>query len=364
MPQGWTEDRGGRRRGVVQRDDGTRITKLHRNETDAKKWVRATIVDLQRGVVIPKRSGVTFGQLVDAFNEHSIDVRATTAARNKSLLKSKAAPLGPLRVAEITPQRIQSWVTSMSRDGAAPATVSKAHELVRRVMRDAVTAGYVPANPCTDTRLPRPRDPEPVYLTPTELSWLAAAIGARYRALMLVAGYGGLRIGEACALRLNDVDFDSNTVNVRQTLSDVGGHVTIGATKTLAGRRRVPLPLFVIGELEMHVWRYGPIVPSGFLFADTANGPLRPNNFRRRSFKPAVAASGVDSRLRIHDLRHTAASIWIAAGVQQKELSTRLGHASIRMTDIYGHLYPEGDAPFSDRVGALYVPPELPKRPA
>jgi hypothetical protein len=90
------------------------------------------------------------------------------------------------------------------------------------------------------------------------------------------------------------------------------------------------------------------------VFTAPQGGPLRVTAFRARVWRPATRAAGLDG-LRIHDLRHTAVALWIAAGANPKEVAARAGHASVSFTlDRYGHLYPEADTALRDRLDALY----------
>jgi hypothetical protein len=114
----------------------------------------------------------------------------------------------------------------------------------------------------------------------------------------------------------------------------------------------VGLPRFVVEELAAHL--ADPSDPEAFVFTAPEGGTLRLHGFRARVWRPAVTAAGLDG-LRIHDLRHTAVALWIAAGANPKEVSTRAGHASVSFTlDRYGHLYPEADTALRDRLDALY----------
>jgi integrase len=96
------------------------------------------------------------------------------------------------------------------------------------------------------------------------------------------------------------------------------------------------------------------IEPDGFVFALSNGGPLRTANFRTRVWRPATRAAGLEG-LRIHDLRHTAVALWIAAGAGPKEVATRAGHMSVSFTlDRYGHPYPEADRALRDRLDRLH----------
>jgi hypothetical protein len=139
---------------------------------------------------------------------------------------------------------------------------------------------------------------------------------------------------------------------VAEIVVEVRGVLHMGPPKTRASRRTVGLPRFVVEELAAHLAAPGDL--EDFVFTAPQGGPLRLPAFRARVWRPAVISAGLDG-LRIHDLRHTAVALWIAAGANPKEVSARAGHASVSFTlDRYGHLYPEADAALRDRLDALY----------
>jgi integrase len=114
----------------------------------------------------------------------------------------------------------------------------------------------------------------------------------------------------------------------------------------------VGLPRFVVEELADHLAEPGD--PAGFVFTAPQGGPLRVTAFRARVWRPATRAAELDG-LRIHDLRHTAVALWIAAGANPKEVAARAGHTSVSFTlDRYGHLYPDSYATLRDRLDALH----------
>jgi integrase len=167
----------------------------------------------------------------------------------------------------------------------------------------------------------------------------------RYRTLVYLLAYGGLRIGEAAGLRLEHLNLLQGRVQVVQSLSEVGGRIHIGPTKTRS-RRTVSLPPFLRAMLEDHISEYSS--RDGFVFSAPEGGPIRPRNFRARAWDPAVMAAGV-SPLRIHDLRHTCAALLIEQGAHIKEVADRLGHSSPVVTmNTYAHILPSLKARLSD----------------
>ena len=176
----------------------------------------------------------------------------------------------------------------------------------------------------------------------------------RYRALIFLLAYGGLRIGEAAALRVKNVDFLRSRAHVVESSKEVDGEVIVGETKT--GRKRtVVLPEFLREQLAEHLAAFGaPAEPDSLVFAGPQGGPIRLHGFRSRVFVPAAKRLGLD-RVRVHDLRHTAVAFAIEAGWHPRKIQEMLGHSSIQVTmDRYGHLFDtlhEGDA---DRLDELF----------
>ena len=191
------------------------------------------------------------------------------------------------------------------------------------------------------------------YLTPTQVNQVADAIDARYRGLVLLGAYGGLRLGEMFGLRWGSVDLLRRRVKVNEICVEVRGEVLFGPPKTKAGIRTVPIPSVVADELAKLT---GPNPdPKALVFTGGKGAPLRAGAFRQRVWYPATKAAGLDG-LRLHDLRHTAVTLWIAAGANPKEIAVRAGHSSVvTVLDRYGHLYPEAEDRLSDALDAMAV---------
>ena len=182
---------------------------------------------------------------------------------------------------------------------------------------------------------------------------LAEAIEPRYRAMVILAAGTGLRFGEVAALRTTSIDMLRRKLQVTETLRDINGSIDFGPPKTRKSRRVVTMPQFVINDLASHLASYGD-GDGGLIFTDTLGGPIRPSNFRRRIWHPAVEAS-VGPPLRFHDLRHSHAAVPISEGVHPKTISERLGHESITITmDIYGDLLPGVEEAAADSIDAAY----------
>ena len=222
-------------------------------------------------------------------------------------------------------------------NGLSASRVRQAHQLIGAVLKFAVKAKHLPANPADGVELPRLPEVEQRYLTHEQLHSVAVASG-RYRTLVLVLGYCGLRFGEAAALRVSDVDVTARRIRVRRSVTYVTGSGLVeGATKNHTART-VPVPTFVARLLATELAdRDGDALAfegprGGFLAIENARYP----------FAKAVASVGCAGLSRLHDLRHTCASLAIRSGANVKVVQRLLGHKSATLTlDRYGHLFPD-----------------------
>lgn len=144
-----------------------------------------------------------------------------------------------------------------------------------------------------------------------------------------------------------DIGFDRRRIEVRRAFSDVGGRVVLGTPKSHQSRS-VPVPRFIAAELAAAAKGKR---TDNLLFTVRGGSIVRLSNWRLSVFLPACARAGTSARFRIHDLRHTAASLMIQAGYPPKMLQEIMGHASITTTlDLYGHLYPGEMDRYADRL--------------
>jgi integrase len=181
---------------------------------------------------------------------------------------------------------------------------------------------------------------------------LADAIELRYRALVLVAGFGGLRLGELLALRRRDVDPLHGSVSVEvQAVELHDGSRLVTAPKTHAGLRTVRLPTAVMAALSEHLMLYASPEPDALVFTGPFGGPLRRATFYK-AWDKARRAVGWPV-LHLHDLRHAAGTLAAQTGATQRELMARLGHASPAAAQRYQHAAARRDGEIAERLDAV-----------
>ncbi|MGY1705320.1 tyrosine-type recombinase/integrase [Geodermatophilus sp. SYSU D00697] len=192
-------------------------------------------------------------------------------------------------------------------------------------------------------------------LTAAEALQLAEQLGGyrrteRYRALVLVLAFGGLRFGEATALRRADV-LPGGRLRVERSVRRVGGRWVVGEPKTDAGHRTVTLPAAIAAVLEYHLEKHVGPSPDALLFSTSSGGYLARSNWNS-TFRRAADAMGLPA-VRPHELRHTGATLAAATGATTKELMRRLGHSSPAAALLYQHAADDRDADIARALDAM-----------
>jgi integrase len=272
--------------------------------------------------------------------------------RDRSYLNSLVLPhLGDKPVGSVQPSDLEVWVAALVAAGKAPATVQKAWQIASGVFRLAVRDRLIALSPARDVQLPKIERSEPIPLTLEEVTRLADAIDPRYRTLVLVGAFGGLRIGELAGLQVGDFDPLRSLIRIRRTASDVQGRVIIGPPKTAKSIRTVVLPRSITDQVVEHITRLEHTGLEAWLFPAPEGGPIRRTAWVRRTWKPAFAAAGLDQDLGTHTLRRSQVALLIAQGEHPKVIADRLGHTSVRtVLDVYGHLYEGADEGAAQRL--------------
>lgn len=270
----------------------------------------------------------------------------TTKRDYRDLLDNYVIPYwGAWQVGAIQWEDVNAWVTALETEPGksgrtlGAARITKAYRVLGMVMKHAVLSKRIAVSPCHDHELPRLDDEdEHVYLTYDQLERLANAAG-EHRLLILTLGYCGIRWAEASAVKVGRLSVPTRRIRIVQNYTDVKGELALGPVKNHE-KRSVPVPRSFANELGDHAKGK---TSNGLLFTAPEGGPLRYGNFRKRVFDPAVKAAGLEGMgITPHKLRHTAASLAIAAGADVKVVQLMLGHKDASMTlNIYGHLFPD-----------------------
>jgi integrase len=247
---------------------------------------------------------------------------------------------------------VRTWLARLEAEGVGQATRAKAYRLLARILGAAMEAHYISVNPCSIRGAASDGTSEMRIATVEQVAAIAGQMPPRYRALVLVAAFGGLRWGELAGLRRKRIDLEAGTVTVAEQLVEVNGAFTIGPPKSAAGRRTVTLPAAVVAALAEHLANYTRDSPDTFVFLSSLGRHLRRSNFNRRVWQPATQAAGVEG-LRVHDLRHTAGTLATAAGGSLRQVMHRLGHSTTVAAVRYQHVMAERDAAIARELNRL-----------
>jgi len=300
------------------------------------------------GAVDPSR--VTLNEYLDRFERDwaSLHTTVASAQRYARSLAYARRHLGDRRLQALRAADLAALYATLSRAGLAPRTVKHAHNVLHRALEQAKLWGLLRDNPAAMAKPPSIPDEERAILQPERARDLLERL--RRQPLYLLASLAlatGLRRSEALALRWRDVDLDARRLTVEQALEQTATHgIRTKGPKTRHGRRTISLPAHIVAELRSH-WRaqqeqrlalgMGKAPVDGLVLAAIDGRPQSPDAIST-AWGRLMGEIGMPE-ITLHSLRHTHASMLIAAGVDILTISRRLGHANPTITlSVYGHL--------------------------
>lgn len=394
-------------------DGGKRRSKTFGTRTEAKRFLENIKADRNRGDYIdPSDARRTFREVAELWLG-SRNLRPKTEQSYRTILEQRIYPTFADRaVGSITTMDLVAWITDLSLHGKrvghnnkpanaesprverdaryreragrtsvgkplAPGTVHNAVRVMRQVLDAAVRARYLRGNPAhglTRDDLPKAHrnTASTPYLSAAQVERLAVAMeetsgDAALALLVRFAAQTGMRAGECCGLRWENIDLLRGRITVAESISTVkNGDWTVVPPKN--GKTRVvpiPPPLRdVLADLAAERAKDEAFAPEAYVWPgpDGATTPLSwGRDFYLKWWKAAVAKAALPSALRFHDMRHTCAALLIAANVPAKAIQVHLGHSSFKITmDTYGHLYEDASDHVATAMNAAFAAPAAP----
>jgi integrase len=335
----------GKWRARYRDDTGKEHARHFAKKVDAQRWLDEVSASVLTGQYVDPRAGrVTFRAYAETWRQAKPH-RPTTASSVEGHLRVHAYPaFGDRPLSRIRLSDVQGWVTGLEKSkGMAPSTVRTTFNSVRAVFRAAVKDRVIASSPCDGVDLPDVPRRKVVPLTVEQAQALAAAMPDRYRALVITGAGTGLRPGELFGLQVRHVNFLRRTLRVEQQVQqEAKGGTRVCLPKTKESMRVIPLPAVVVDVLAAHLKAFS-AGPDDFMFQDPKGGPIVASRFNDSAWRPARKAAGLGS-VGLHALRHTYASLLIAAGESVKVVCERLGHTNAAMTlNVYSHLFPDSE---------------------
>ena len=332
---------------------GQKRQKMKRGFTlqrDAKEWERDFLA---------RYSGqptITFKQLYDSYLQDR--KKAVKASTFKVMVHRRTRLLpyfGEMKIADITPLHINEWQLQLKDEISPitkkPLTVSHMRNLkaqLSSVFNYATKYYKLASNPCRATdNIFGKKEKHVDFWTTSEFNQFVGTFdkSSEFYTGFNVLYYTGIRIGEMLALTIKDVDLKKKTITINKTLS-LWGKDTVTPPKTQRSNRVITIPSMLCDIIKNHINRIYDTQPDARLF-----------NFHYwvylREMKEHIAAAGVKP-IRIHDLRHSHASLLIELGFSALVVSERLGHENVTTTlNIYAHMFPNKQSEVADRLDAL-----------
>ncbi len=324
-----------------------RVSAPTKRELEAQ--LAKTLHEVQSGSYV-EPSRLTVAEFLDKWlAETAATVRPSTLDRYRRIIRLHILPtLGATPLPRLSALDVQALYRATLAAGAAPGTVRLHHAVLRKALDQAVRWRLLTVNPCGAVDPPRAGHTERqtwdgaqarAFLTVTDAD-------ERHGAFFRLALLTGMRRGELLALRWADVDLDRGVLAVKRTVApDGAGGWTENEPKSASGRRQIALPPSAVAALRRHRARQverrlaiGPVWEDADRVFERGDGrAIHPNAVDPELRRLATTAQL--PRIRVHDLRHTAATLMLAQGVHPKIVAERLGHSTIVMTlDRYSHV--------------------------
>jgi integrase len=326
---------------------------------DAQRACTAALAQRDHGIdILPAK--LTVGEYLQRWlrDYAANNVAPSTFARYLGIVKHHWTPtIGAIRLLDLRPAHIQAAQAAALASGRADGaqgglsrrTVLHHHRLLHEALKHAVELQLMASNPADAVRPPRPERHEVRALDGNEVTTLLEAARATpLFAFLTMAVTTGARLGELLALRWEDLNLDARTMHITRTVGRIPGRgLTFGPPKTHRSRRTIALSSSAVAALgyhrhaqvEQHL-KLGPAYgDQGLVFASPTGHVWDCSNLRR-GFERLLQEVGI-KRIRIHDLRHTAATLMLLEGQPAKVVAEMLGHATVALTlDTYSHILP------------------------
>lgn len=327
------------------RDDADKEhAKLFVRKVDAQRWLDEQTAKLVAGThVSPRTARTTVGEWCDTWLEGYRTRRKSTVRQAEVHLARIRDRFGPMQLSAVRPSHVRTWTADLAAEGLEASYVYALHSRLAQVMSDAVHDGIIARSPCSRRTSPPMGKQRPYVATTAQVWALHDAMPEHLRAAVLLAAFAGLRLAEACGLRVSDVDFMRGIIHPAV-------QYPAEPLKTETAQTAVPIPAELAAQLSAHVasWRAETVL------TDMWGHQLAPWTLERAVRVARVKVDGLPEGFRYHDLRHYFASLLIASGADVKVVQTRLRHASAKTTlDTYSHLWPDSDDTTRAAVAAV-----------
>lgn len=349
--------RDGKWRGYFTTKDGTR--QYVPPKTNKKDFIalKKKMQQADEYNALVKKSPVTFKEFSKRYISHKeTRWKKTTYVNNIRIFERRLYPaFGSKKLQSINTAQLNTFFDGLQKEKKAGQTQKNIWNLLNNLFKFAISEDVIANNPLDkaekikSTQSPRktkalPKDVIEQLLSTAKEYYEESRMNKHLNGLIypfiLLALNGGERRGKLMGLYWEDMDFSTNTIHIRKTLTEVDG-LAIDTPKTEKSKRDIPMPPNVMKELERVLAPYNNGV-CPFVFHTKNNKPMAPSNMYR-TFKSILVKAGLPKTWTIHEMRHTYGSTLINANVPIPTVSENLGHSNISTTlNVYTHAQEEG----------------------
>lgn len=313
---------------------------------EAESWLREFLVTQQ----------ADFNMLFEDFlkiyyADLKTRLRENTMRSKKYIIDLKVLPyFGKMRMNEIKAPDIRKWQNDLLQQGYAPTYLKTINNQVTAIFNYAVKYYDLPNNPCRKAgSIGKNKADEMQFWTQSEFAKFIDCLMDKHQsyAAFMTLYWTGMRLGELLALTVGDIDFEKRTVSITKSYQRLGTKDVITEPKTPKSKRVITIPQFLAIDLQDYINSLYGARPEDRLFPFT-------KYYMEHEMWRGIKASGV-KRIRIHDLRHSHASLLIEMGFSALEVRDRLGHEKVETTlNTYAHLYPNKQTHLAERLDSEY----------
>ncbi len=368
--------RGNNEGSVFQRSNGTwraqvylngkRLSYTGKSQKECQAWIRNTRDKVDRGLTF-EGSKMTLAQFLDEWVVSISSSRSNKTVEQYSwVIEKRILPfIGDVKLKDLGPDRVQHFYHHLlSQERLSNHAVNHTHRVLRTSLNQAVKLGLIIKNPCSATTPPKPEKHEMQFLDEYQVQIFlnsARKMQSRFYAYFFLAIHTGMRTGELLGLKWRDINWDKKSLLVqRQVQHPKGGGYIFTKLKSKSSQRSIALgdqAIEVLKQQRSSIIKLEKVKDKDWddldlVFPSSVGTPLMRKRLRD-NFYLVLEEAGLP-RIRLHDLRHTAASLLLNHGVPVLIVSKRLGHSKPSITmDVYGHVIPtiqEGAAHLMDEL--------------
>ncbi|MFK5645100.1 tyrosine-type recombinase/integrase [Ornithinimicrobium sp. LYQ121] len=324
--------------------DGDEKSEAFEQKVKAQRHLAQMTASIQTGSYVdPAVSNVTVREWCDRWLQGYAGHRSSTVRSARTHIALINLEFGGMRLHSVKPSHVKRWTSKLQADGRAPSYVYAVYRRFAQIMGDAVHDDLIRKSPCSRRTAPQQGGQRPYVATTVQVWGLYEAFPEHLRPAVLLGAFVGLRVAEAAALRVGDVDFLRGIVSPaiqypREPL------------KTETSRTPVPIPNDLALLLTANVERF----QGSTIVTNEIGHPGTPWAIERAMRVARSQVDGLPPEFRFHDLRHYLASLLINAGLDVKVVQHRLRHKNATTTlNVYGHMFPDADESARSAIAAV-----------